>query len=134
MASKHSCNNTVIFEKFLVQEVDVQYITSLKEANIKVNARLPEMILIKYKKTLSFYCTSEFLEEMKGAGLMDLINFISHRSNDKWMTICLRLLILSREKNTNEKPRWDLLQCHKEHANSSGLWMFTSSDSLGCVS
>lgn len=47
MASKHSCNNTVIFAKFLVQEVDVLYITSLKEANIKVNARLPQMIFIK---------------------------------------------------------------------------------------
>lgn len=47
MASKHSCNNIWVFAKFLVQEVDVQHITSLKEANIKVNARLPQVILIK---------------------------------------------------------------------------------------
>lgn len=49
MASKHSCKNTTIFAKFLCKEVDVQYITSLKEACIKVNARLPQMILLKYK-------------------------------------------------------------------------------------
>lgn len=60
MASKHSCNNTVIFAKFLVQEVDVLYITSLKEANIKVNARLPQMILIKYKKPEVFIVLLNF--------------------------------------------------------------------------
>lgn len=49
MASKHSCNNTAIFAKFLAQEVDVQYITPLKEACVKVNTRLPQMMLLKYK-------------------------------------------------------------------------------------
>lgn len=51
MASKHSCNNTVIFAKFLGQEVDVKDITSLKEAYIKVNTRLPQMILLKHKNS-----------------------------------------------------------------------------------
>jgi len=47
MASKHSCNNKMIFAKFLGQEVDFQCITSLKEAYIKVNTRLPQMSPLK---------------------------------------------------------------------------------------
>lgn len=50
-----------------------------------------------------------------------------------WLTVCLRLVILSREINTNEKLRWDLLKCRKQHADSSGPWMFASSGSLRCV-
>lgn len=68
MASKHSCNNTVFFAKSLGQEVDIQYITSLKEAYIQVNGRLPQMILLKYKNPEIFIVLLKFYRKEKQEG------------------------------------------------------------------
>lgn len=68
MASKHSCNNTVFFAKSIGQKVDVQYATSLKEAYIQVNGRLPQMILLKYKSPEIFIVLLKFYRKEKQGG------------------------------------------------------------------